>query len=200
MKHLCYILWRITRTLLLLFLQVAWPLSYAHAEMAAGWRRGGFQLGEHAYSPAIWKESGWTVLLEKGTVWPYIYQPVPNPRPVVPNPSFTSLGECDYSHWIGSAEHQFGFGTSLMGQIYSADWQSCTGIMFPIWPISVAAALAFSWQIGHWFRHRKTALTASLCRRCSYDLRAHHPGQNCPECGTPIPAPHATIPHERSSP
>ncbi len=26
-----------------------------------------------------------------------------------------------------------------------------------------------------------------LCAKCSYDLRAHHPGDKCPECGTPIP-------------
>lgn len=25
------------------------------------------------------------------------------------------------------------------------------------------------------------------CTQCSYDLRAHAPGQKCPECGTPIP-------------
>jgi len=25
------------------------------------------------------------------------------------------------------------------------------------------------------------------CQSCGYDLRAHIPGSNCPECGTPIP-------------
>lgn len=29
----------------------------------------------------------------------------------------------------------------------------------------------------------------NLCPTCRYDLRAHSPGQTCPECGTPIPAP-----------
>ena len=28
-----------------------------------------------------------------------------------------------------------------------------------------------------------------LCPTCAYDLRAHTPGTNCPECGTPAPAP-----------
>jgi hypothetical protein len=26
----------------------------------------------------------------------------------------------------------------------------------------------------------------TLCPTCRYDLRAHTPGQSCPECGTPI--------------
>jgi hypothetical protein len=30
--------------------------------------------------------------------------------------------------------------------------------------------------------------TPGLCPTCTYDLRAHTPGQRCPECGTPIPA------------
>jgi hypothetical protein len=29
----------------------------------------------------------------------------------------------------------------------------------------------------------------SLCPTCGYDLHAHHPGQKCPECGTPVPPP-----------
>jgi hypothetical protein len=28
-----------------------------------------------------------------------------------------------------------------------------------------------------------------LCRQCGYDLRAHKPGDKCPECGTVIPKP-----------
>jgi len=27
------------------------------------------------------------------------------------------------------------------------------------------------------------------CGKCQYDLRAHKPGDKCPECGTPIPSP-----------
>ncbi len=30
-------------------------------------------------------------------------------------------------------------------------------------------------------------IKAAICIQCGYDLRAHHPGDNCPECGTPIP-------------
>lgn len=36
----------------------------------------------------------------------------------------------------------------------------------------------------HNLRHRHS--DPSLCPRCHYDLRAHQPGQKCPECGAPI--------------
>ena len=38
------------------------------------------------------------------------------------------------------------------------------------------------------------------CIECNYDLRAHHPGDDCPECGTPIPANTAIMDKQRSSP
>jgi hypothetical protein len=33
------------------------------------------------------------------------------------------------------------------------------------------------------------------CEACGYDLRAHHPGDQCPECGTLIPANPSPPPH-----
>jgi tRNA(Ile2) C34 agmatinyltransferase TiaS len=50
----------------------------------------------------------------------------------------------------------------------------------PQWSICVTAAL-----IALLTRTRTHA--AGLCQKCGYDLRAHRPGQRCPECGTPIP-------------
>ena len=32
------------------------------------------------------------------------------------------------------------------------------------------------------------------CPQCSYDVRAHHPGRKCPECGSPIPLPPPSSP------
>jgi hypothetical protein len=40
----------------------------------------------------------------------------------------------------------------------------------------------------------------NLCPTCNYDLRAHHPGDLCPECGAPVPAKNATIDQQRSRP
>jgi hypothetical protein len=38
----------------------------------------------------------------------------------------------------------------------------------------------------HW-RREGYRRSHGLCLICGYDLRAHQPGQRCPECGTPIP-------------
>jgi len=37
-------------------------------------------------------------------------------------------------------------------------------------------------------RRQEHRLTHNLCPTCAYDLRAHKPGGQCPECGTLIPA------------
>jgi hypothetical protein len=39
-----------------------------------------------------------------------------------------------------------------------------------------------------------------LCSTCHYDLRAHKPGDKCPECGTPVLLPSATMSPERKCP
>ena len=38
------------------------------------------------------------------------------------------------------------------------------------------------------FRSERRKRREGLCRSCGYDLRAHSPGQLCPECGTTVPA------------
>ena len=43
-------------------------------------------------------------------------------------------------------------------------------------------------------RRKRTLVRKGLCRQCSYDLRAHAPGDKCPECGTPIALPTPKVP------
>jgi len=50
-----------------------------------------------------------------------------------------------------------------------------------------------------WFRHfrrQRYRLRNNLCLACGYDLRAHKPGNKCPECGTLI----AKLPQPKSLP
>ena len=37
------------------------------------------------------------------------------------------------------------------------------------------------------FRSERRKQREGLCRSCGYDLRAHSPGQLCPECGSTVP-------------
>ena len=45
---------------------------------------------------------------------------------------------------------------------------------------SMVPALVF------FFQRQRTAFCKGCCPHCSYDLRAHKPGDKCPECGTVI--------------
>lgn len=40
-------------------------------------------------------------------------------------------------------------------------------------------------RFNNWRRHRRF-YRCGLCMNCAYDLRAHKPGDKCPECGTVI--------------
>jgi hypothetical protein len=54
-----------------------------------------------------------------------------------------------------------------------------------------AAILPAGWGLLHLASRRTKRI--GLCPKCSYDLRAHKPGDKCPECGTVITqAQHAT--------
>ena len=50
----------------------------------------------------------------------------------------------------------------------------------------VSAIMPAIWLATRKRRRRKDRLAHGLCLKCGYDLRAHKPGDNCPECGTAI--------------
>src|ERR1017187_8416520 len=56
--------------------------------------------------------------------------------------------------------------------------------IFNLWiPFVFFAALLIISSLIHRVIRRKKCIGQRLCRTCSYDLRAHKPGQKCPECG-----------------
>ena len=67
----------------------------------------------------------------------------------------------------------------------SADLPAVTIIGVDNWILSLPfLALAYVlWKRLTRLQHG----TPGLCPICHYDLRAHKPGQKCPECGTEIP-------------
>jgi hypothetical protein len=62
--------------------------------------------------------------------------------------------------------------------------------------------LLVAWWVARWERcsRRYNRWKAGQCLNCSYDLRAHATGANCPECGTPIPTETATMKQTDGSP
>jgi hypothetical protein len=69
-------------------------------------------------------------------------------------------------------------------------WYSIT---FPQWFLLIGSLL-FPIILIRKFRRRRYHERNSLCMDCGFDLRAHNPGDKCPECGRLIPARAATQP------
>ena len=59
-------------------------------------------------------------------------------------------------------------------------------IPYTYWAV-LAAVLPGIWVAGAFKRRsERQRQERNLCRGCGYDLRAHRPGQKCPECGSVI--------------
>jgi hypothetical protein len=69
-------------------------------------------------------------------------------------------------------------------------WRLYHTLAIPYWALTLLfAGLPALWL----FQHRRRP-QPGLCPTCHYDLRAHTPGQKCPECGTRIQSPPLTPP------
>jgi hypothetical protein len=67
------------------------------------------------------------------------------------------------------------------------DWAAAFSVV-PVFAILMIPG----WLFAHWWRphfDRYHRYKNGKCMECGYDLRAHHAGQRCPECGTAIPSP-----------
>ena len=78
-------------------------------------------------------------------------------------------------------------------------------LLTPIWPTTLTGLLTGTLAITPAARSRLRQLLTlrragrNYCTKCNYNLRAHHPGDACPECGTPVPSRPAIIPDEKRS-
>ena len=131
--------------------------------------------------------SGISVGLYEQHFHAYLHGYALNPKPPLPLPYLSWFG-ADESCWLGSLRHGVGIGKFLRGSLFSRYWTSCTGVMFPLWPLSVLSTILLIPKLRRRI-HQHRASQVGLCPTCSYDLRAHSPNSNCPECGMPVPSP-----------
>jgi hypothetical protein len=89
---------------------------------------------------------------------------------------------------VGPGHEGFGFAfiyDEFLPETPSGDYGHQWQLILPypaVWLLSAAITAIFGFL---WFRRRQQN-REGLCPRCGYDLRAHRPGQKCPECGTLI--------------
>ena len=67
-------------------------------------------------------------------------------------------------------------------------WPKFDFIAVPHWLLILLSAAAPAWWLWHTLsRWQRSRCKLRCCSRCGYDLRAHNPGDRCPECGTAVP-------------
>ena len=99
----------------------------------------------------------------------------------------------------GARHGALGFGwsdTKLWGSIGSgsgwSDFHGATVTVPHACPVVITAIMPIVWlarRVRAWsHQKRQDRIRLGLCTVCAYDLRAHAPGQLCPECGMAIPA------------
>jgi len=65
-----------------------------------------------------------------------------------------------------------------------------TYVQAPLWFVMATTGLFSGLSLFLLMRRFRLARQwqPGTCKHCGYDLRAHKPGDRCPECGTPVPA------------
>jgi predicted RNA-binding Zn-ribbon protein involved in translation (DUF1610 family) len=92
--------------------------------------------------------------------------------------AFNDIGP-DVTYGIGLV---FGFGFTT--GIAPGPGEICIYASYWIWSLLMTSGALLCYLMHIKVRPKRHA---HLCHSCGYDLRAHHPGQKCPECGTEIP-------------
>lgn len=112
--------------------------------------------------------------------WTYSVSPGETHESIVFDPSFRyggwNFAGIKYDEWYLSAPLRgFPVGSTAYWRISINFWL--------VFAVSVVPLALFATIRLLRRRPRKTA----ACAKCAYDLRAHHVGERCPECGTAIP-------------
>ena len=166
-------------TLLLLVTLILWPVSHyreVHTSYGTADGRGyllgangGWIQGEYVTAYSAWR--GWQFQASNPVWTPWSYQDYltwNTPDPDDPS-ARTYLGVSWY-------------------QIPTEPGQAIDGMSIPFSYLALLFSILPLLAFRSIRRRRKAAKAAGLCPKCGYDLRAHQPGDRCPECGTPVAA------------
>jgi len=176
---------------LLLFRAASWTASLACLLAIAAWIFG------YWYVAALWLPHGNYLATLRGEInWRYAFPPAPIPpgAPLGPTAAPTRFAvnpidgpgqpiaqtlkvllPVEYFHTF--------LGFTLFKGGTSPDHLLL--VQVPWWFIATAFAATALYSLR---KVRRLALFPGLCPHCRYDLRAHAPGEKCPECGTTIPS------------
>ena len=87
--------------------------------------------------------------------------------------------------WFGV---DFGLGSAVYNPgVFGAGIWPSYALIVPHWMILLSLSILPAVWLRR-FRSERRKQQEGLCLVCGYDLRAHSPGQVCPECGTAVPA------------
>ncbi len=100
--------------------------------------------------------------------------------------------------WTTDNPRFLGFGVvsrndNIMTFSFFSDLRQEIQLQLPSWFLLLLFSLLPAKQL-HRFIQQRRRVGINCCPTCRYDLRAHHPGEKCPECGTAILVPATSMP------
>lgn len=177
-----------------LMMAALWVESYWHAR--------GFRVAKERYASKQWRESSLTVGSDYGGIDVYWSVATATESEVEWGEFPERVGNWHIEHWPYETSsgypclkddfypgHQWlGFMFGSSNEFEHATWRHGYQwqLIVPYPAIWLPCGLVMTGFGRRWLRQRRRILTGR-CLQCGYDLRAHAPGQNCPECGTLVP-------------
>jgi hypothetical protein len=164
--------------LMLVAALIAWPVSFHDPRRGIRWVS-----TPRDISPA--ESRKYIIYMSEGKMW---VMRITSCSGVHGQPS-----DVAYSFFKNNPVHvgPYGLSTSHIDSFGSPQDSFVTCLFVPIWFIAVIALFVpATWVISRLQRRR---VPPGHCPTCRYDLRAHAPGQKCPECGTVIQTPPAVV-------